>query len=65
MEAEDEPPPAVTSGETAKDYFSRHRDFWMQEADDVATKQGLSVAGKQLKKDALKMAEEFFEKQGQ
>ena len=63
MEAEDEPPPAVTSGETAKDYFSRNRDFWMQEADDVATKQGLSVAGKQLKKDALKMAEEFFEKQ--
>ena len=65
MEAEDELPPVVTSGELAKDYFSRNHDFWMQEADAVATKEGLSVTGKQLKKAALKMAEEFFEKQGQ
>ena len=65
MDAEDEPPPAVTSGETAKDYFSRNRDYWMQEADTVATKEGITVTGKQLKKAALKMAEEFFEKQKQ
>ncbi|KAI0236404.1 Kelch domain-containing protein 4 [Lamellibrachia satsuma] len=65
MEAEDELPPVVTSGESAKDYFSRNHDFWMQEADAVATKEGLSVTGKQLKKAALKMAEEFFEKPGQ
>ena len=56
----DEEIPRVKSGESVTDYFGRTRDYWLQEADQEAEASGAEVTGKQLKKEALKLAEIFY-----
>jgi len=55
--------PTINSGEEVTDYFSRNKDYWLLVADDEATKEGVELSGKNLKKKALKMAENYFTSQ--
>ncbi len=56
----DEDAPDVDGDEDCADYFGRTKDFWLDQAERVAEKEGLEVTGRRIKKAATRMAEEFY-----
>ena len=56
----EEDAPEVQEDEEFADYFSRTKEFWLDEAEYVAEKKGLEVTGRRIKKAATRMAEEFY-----
>ena len=56
----DEDAPGIEDEEEFLDYFSRTKEFWLDQAESVAEKEGLEVTGRRIKKAATRMAEEFF-----
>ena len=57
--------PAVRPGESLNDYFGHSKDYWLEQADTLVSKDSQQLTGKQLKKAAFQMAEEFFKQQGE
>ena len=56
----EEDAPVVEEEEEFADYFSRTKEFWLDESESVAEKEGLEVTGRRIKKAATRMAEEFY-----
>ena len=56
----EEDAPVVEKDEKFQDYFSRTKEFWLDESESVAEKEGLEVTGRRIKKAATRMAEEFY-----
>ena len=53
--------PEVKSDESVSDYFGRTRDYWLSQADAAASAQGVDMPWKQLKKQALALAEQHHQ----
>ena len=56
----DEDAPEVEEEEEFTEYFNRTREFWLNQAESVAEKEGLEVTGRRIKKAGIRMAEEFY-----
>ena len=56
----DEDVPEVEEEEEFTEYFSRTKEFWLDQAESVAEKEGLEVTGRRIKKAGIRMAEEFY-----
>ena len=54
--------PPVKESESSKDYFSRTQDYWTEQAQTVAQREGITAKPKQILKAAQRMAHEFFDK---
>ena len=56
----EEDAPEVEEEEEFAEYFSRTKEFWLDQAESIAEKEGLEVTGRRIKKAGIRMAEEFF-----
>jgi hypothetical protein len=43
-------------------YFERTKDFWTAKATEIAAKEGIEATPKQIKKAAVNIAKEFWQK---
>lgn len=52
--------PEVRGEEEFAEYFSRTKEYWLDQAETLAEKEGVEATGRRIKKAANRMAEEFY-----